>query len=220
MCIAIVKKINGSITDDALIQSSRCNRDGGGYAFIDADGALQIKKGFFKVDEFLASYRAEEAIFGPTSPFLIHFRIGTSGSIDKDNCHPFEYEHGALIHNGIFYHAQGNKSDTHELVGEIGKFLSKEAVQEKLPGLKQAFSGNKVALLFKDRTFSIINEESGSWENDVWYSNSSWRSYTPRGGGSPNVHSASGMPAPSRYLGHSRYGYEYPGHPHMLGYDG
>lgn len=175
LCIAIVKPVGKEITDEAIRNSAASNRDGGGYAFVGPKGKLVVKKGYFNVEKFIEDYRADEALYGSTSPALLHFRISTGGGVTVDNCHPFEYKHGALIHNGYFFSGSADKSDTRILVEAVGDKLTAKNVKEHSDKLSKAFAGSKVAILFKDRSFAIINEPSGMWDGGVWYSNGSFR---------------------------------------------
>lgn len=176
MCIAIVKPIGTTISDEHLRNSAASNRDGGGYAFVEADGKMLVRKGYFNVDKFIEDYRADEERLGATSPALIHFRISTGGGVSVDNCHPFLFKHGALIHNGWFFSGYGDKSDTRLLMEDIGEHLTKARVESNKKELGEHFGmNNKVAILFRDRTVSIINEERGTWEEGVWYSNTTFR---------------------------------------------
>lgn len=176
MCIAIVKKPGGVITDEQLQQCHLSNSDGAGFAYVKGDGEVVVEKGFFDPQKMIEAVRAAEKIAeAEGSPMLIHFRISTGGKVDADNCHPFAYDHGAGIHNGWFFPATSDKSDTREFFEEAGPVFSKENVERNAKGLDTAFGGNKVAFLFKDKTFHIVNESSGQWHDGVWYSNSSWK---------------------------------------------
>lgn len=125
-------------------------------------------------DEFYSAYEKTLAEF-PESPFLIHFRIATSGPADKTNTHPFLVGGGALIHNGVLFSPPtGTKrSDTNifaewmtrRLTDKDAWVLNKEKVEELIG------KWNKIAVLFKDGTIVICNEKEGNWENNVWYSN-------------------------------------------------
>lgn len=176
MCIAIVKPIGAQITDDAIRNSAAANAHGGGYAFVTKKGKVLVRKGYFNVEKFIEDFRKDEAIHGGQSPALLHFRISTGGKTNEENCHPFEFKHGALIHNGYFFTATEEHSDTNLLVQAIGDHLTKKACEENKTLLaRELGTGNKVAILFRDRTVSIINEIAGSWSDGVWFSNGSFR---------------------------------------------
>jgi len=188
MCIAILRKPTGTITDEAIQNSARANSDGGGYAYWDPEAKkVVVKKGFSTVSKFLEAFRADEQKYG-NHPMLLHFRIATMGKVCEDNCHPFLFEHGAAIHNGTFFNGGylAEKSDTRLFIEDAGKYIipAKLADPEKVRKLGEVIgSYNKMAFLFNDGSYAIINESGGYWDNDVWYSNSSYRcSFYSRGG--------------------------------------
>jgi predicted glutamine amidotransferase len=176
MCVAIVKKPNGKITDEVLAACYKANDDGAGFAYYEG-GKVVVDKGYFDFDKFLEAFRAAEARVGDKSNMLIHFRISTGGTKTALNCHPFEYDHGALIHNGYLFAVYGEKSDTNLFTERLGKNFTKEGVaQHKAAMEKLIGQGNKLAMLFKDGEYAIINEEQGSWIDNVWFSNCFWKS--------------------------------------------
>ena len=84
MCIAIVKPVGKSISDETLKRCFNRNKDGCGFAFIKQyeDGSRQINTyKHLEFDPWLEEFRREE-MDNPSSPFLIHFRIKTHGLID------------------------------------------------------------------------------------------------------------------------------------------
>jgi predicted glutamine amidotransferase len=174
MCIAIVKPIGAAISDAYLAESFRSNNDGAGFAFA-VDGKVIVGKGYMKFDDFLPAYREAELKYGEKSDALIHFRIATHGGpVTPDNCHPYEFDHGALIHNGYFFSGVDNKSDTRYLTEQIGKWLTFDAATAAKERLDKYFGSNKVALLFNDGKRLIFNEDGGHWAQGVWYSNHSY----------------------------------------------
>lgn len=175
MCIAIVKKIDGVITDEAIRNSDDANPHGAGYAFV-KEGKVVVKKGFFKVEEFIKAFREDEKHYGQETPFILHFRWATCGLTNVANCHPFPTKHGAMMHNGHFYNSNTNMSDSAEVAEELGEYLSKDNVGTKMKELEDIFNHNKVALLYHDKSFAIINEQLGEWDNNVWYSTTAWQS--------------------------------------------
>lgn len=176
MCVAIVKKPEGKITDAVLAACYKANDDGAGFAFIE-NGKVEVDKGYFNFDAFLAKYREVEARVGDKAPMLIHFRISTGGTKTADNCHPFAYEHGALMHNGYLFAVYGEESDTNKFTKRLGKNFSKEGVKLHKPVIEKLIGqGNKLAMLFPDGSYEIVNEEQGSWIDNVWFSNCFWKS--------------------------------------------
>lgn len=186
MCIAIVKPAGREVTDEIFQRCAQINRDGIGYAFVE-NGRVRVKKGYFMEKDtdtlggFIPDYRADLARVGATSPFFIHFRASTGGGRTPENCHPFLFHDGALMHNGYFFSAGATKSDTNLLTEGISKHLKKDKVLAAKEELEKFWGkNNKVGLLYTDMSYVIINEDEGVWDNGVWYSN---RGYLPFGHG-------------------------------------
>lgn len=178
MCIAIVKPKNTNISDEYLINCFENNPDGAGIAYT-VDKKLYIVKGIFDVNVFIKAVREAEKIADNT--ILIHCRIGTSGLKDKNNCHPFVVnDNTVMIHNGILdidVPKDSKISDTQIFVNEILKNMDNKFIHNK--GNKRLLEyaigkNNKFAFLDNKGQFVIINEEQGSWEDGIWYSNDSY----------------------------------------------
>lgn len=176
MCIAILKPIGAEITDEEIRNCAYSNAQGGGYAFVGRKNRMWIRKGFFDVNKFIEAYREDERKFGHTSPALLHFRIATGSKVNEENCHPFAFKHGALIHNGWFFPSTHEKSDTRILTERVGDWLTKERAIAHKEELSKYFGHNKVVLLYRDKTAVIFNEKAGTWHNGVWFSNTGFRS--------------------------------------------
>lgn len=175
MCVAIVKKPEGKITDEVLDACYRANSDGAGFAWVE-DGKVMVDKGYFDFNRFLEEYRKVEARVGSKSNMFLHFRISTGGTKTQENCHPFMYEHGALMHNGYLFAVYGDESDTNLFTKRLGKNFSKEGVVMHKPALEKIIGqGNKLAMLFADGSYNIVNEDQGSWIDGVWFSNCYWK---------------------------------------------
>lgn len=180
MCVAIVQQPHARISRAALAKGWHRNSDGAGMAYV-VDGKVVIDKGYMTYEKFLAAYERAVERYGDKSPFLIHMRIQTSGDTDKHNTHPFKVRGGAMIHNGILFtptgkHAQGKKkpSDTKVLANTLHNILVKEDIILAKPEIEKVIGGyNKLAFLYDDGEFVIVNEEAGDWDMGIWYSNDS-----------------------------------------------
>jgi hypothetical protein len=119
---------------------------------------------------------------------LIHFRKATHGKVDKANCHPFLFCEGkyALIHNGVL-----NIKCTIEGMSDTANFvklvLEPIMTRYNIPIndgclnylISTSIGTDKMAIMTETGETYVINPEKGEWENDVWYSNTSYRwSYT------------------------------------------
>ena len=185
MCLAIYKPEGNDISVENLHRGWLSNNDGAGYCFVDEQGDIVINK-FMTWGEFLSAYQRDVAIYGNTSPFLIHFRITSKGVTTIDNCHPFRVNDDmAIIHNGTMSNIPISKGDT--------RSDTKIFAEEYLPNIGEALIDNvyifelakgfvgysKVCILHRTRGVFIINEELGHWntEDGCWYSN---KSYEPK----------------------------------------
>lgn len=177
MCIAIMKPKGIEISKEILKTCSEANKDGCGYAYV-KDKTIYIKK-FMKFDDFYKSYKEDKDY----SNMLIHFRIATHGKVEVNNCHPFKLnDRMALIHNGVIsgYGDRENKTDTKDfidkVIGNISWKLWKNPSYRELVG--KAIGYSKLVILdINDNTY-IINENNGSWDEGVWYSNNSYKPKT------------------------------------------
>ena len=113
MCIAIHKPTNKVISRSTLENCFNSNPDGAGLAYRNnIEDKITIEKGFFSFEDFYSFYKGLDK----SLEMLIHFRIGTSGKLNKNNCHPFLVNgKDALIHNGVLNHFPYTKkrSDYH-----------------------------------------------------------------------------------------------------------
>lgn len=181
MCIAIVKPKNHLIAQSAARNCFSNNPDGAGFAYPD-DGVVKIEKGFFTFESFWA--RFNEVQTSNNCDMLVHFRIATAGNVDKRNCHPWRInEKAAMIHNGTIQEMINKNDPSISDSGNFAKVLSfifkRDEKQFKDNWLRWFIrstigNGNKVAILNEKGEVVIYNEEAGTWENGIWYSNHSF----------------------------------------------
>lgn len=170
------------IDPEDLQRAFKVNDDGAGMAYI-KNGNLITDKPYFKWKHFKKAYdRATENLKGP---LLVHFRLSTSGVLNRENAHPFTIQRNKLVmaHNGIFSELSYDKSkisDTVRFVNIIKKLDWKypyNADQQKL--LEIACGGyNKLVFLDNNSDYVIINEDAGVWKGNCWYSNT--HSFKPK----------------------------------------
>jgi len=146
---------------------------------------------------------------------LWHFRIGTHGTKDLSNCHPFEVNDNNTIvaHNGILpltLPHKDNRSDTNIFANVVmPKLGGVEYLNDKenCLNLEKWAAGNKLIFLTTDPKanwdYFIVNMDLGHWDDGVWYSNTSYKPYvyTPY---SSNYSRMYGTP----YLGWDDYDYD------------
>ena len=179
MCIAILN-LKGTLSKETLQTCWNSNPHGAGLIYNNPDG-LQIFKELKSFQVFYNEYIKQRKL-NKRSKFAIHFRISTSGKIDLTNCHPFEINKDtAFIHNGMIDIKPLNKkvSDTFTFNELIFKKLGKDWQSNKamIELLENYIYGSKRVVLNSDNSHVILNEDSGHWDEDNWYSNNSYRPY-------------------------------------------
>ena len=180
MCIAILN--NGNIISENHFKTSLMfNPDGFGMSYIE-NGKLQVFRSLSS--DFKSLYARYKKVFNSTQyPILLHFRIGTSGGINLENCHPFYInKESVFCHNGIIdNYGSKNMSDTREFNRDIlSKFSSEDLFSnEALKELISTYIGYSKFILFNNKgEFTIYNEDLGHWDNDNnWFSNKSYLPY-------------------------------------------
>lgn len=178
MCIAIYKPLGKKIPKKTYFNCFTNNDDGAGFAYI-KDEKLFVAKGFFTFDEFWENFEPLEE-----QACLIHFRVGTSGGNNGENCHPWRVSKDLVfIHNGVISSIDRdnqNWSDTGNFCENILKPLTNCFPEWwKQPEFKWMMEnaiggGNKVVLLGVNGEHIILNEKAGEWKEDVWFSNNSF----------------------------------------------
>ena len=175
------------------------NGDGCGYAFID-NGHVHIVRAV-KWAHIEEQFKRDNARYGPASPFLVHFRIKTTGDVNKGNCHPFRMaDGGALIHNGIIdmYDIPKEQSDTrfftNKIIDSLPKNWQYDGEWMTMVG-KMIGASSKMVFLWPNGSHYILGESKGFWEDNhgnriykkeeqetqgmIWYSNDSCRLPSP-----------------------------------------
>ena len=181
MCIAIMKSVNKKINKKTLQRCYDANPDGAGFMYA-KDKKLTVKKGYFTFKDFYKEYKPHE-----DKQVLLHFRIKTHGPIDKNNCHPFLVNSGlGFIHNGIISgYGNNKKSDTIEfneaiLQKIVAKHGNNSLFDDPMVELIENVIGySKLVFLDRHGNYKIMNENKGSWDNGIWYSNSSYKKPEP-----------------------------------------
>jgi len=183
MCLAVYQGPGARMEHDEMYNAWTNNPDGGGFAFIDGDGQLVVRK-FMKFNEMVESYNRAVKLHGEYSPFVIHFRLATHGAKNLANCHPFEIDDdNIMIHNGVLPVIQMDKqmSDSYAFAKDYLARLPKGWMDDPfLFDLVEEYLGsNKIIILTTDPHAQhhayIFNESHGDWNKnkDMWFSNSS-----------------------------------------------
>ena len=122
----------------------------------------------------------EEALEETTGFIACHWRIGTGGPLNKDNCHPYIHKSIGFMHNGVLRRYSGRKdqSDTKTFFDTIilkqsRGFMNNTTILAMLTEIAKANASK--FLLFNSTTAQLFNESAGEKENGVWFSNTNFR---------------------------------------------
>jgi len=188
MCIAIVNN-SKTLPLETFTASYKNNPDGIGFAFTDGTEVHTVRT----MEHPEKLYERYVQIRDATPhPILIHARIGTHGSKDLGNVHPFKLDkQTALIHNGIVDAPtyRPDRSDTWHLV-DLLKMMQRPAdlfdtTTNAHQWLKELAGYSKIALLNAQGQTVIIGEDKGTWIDGTWYSNGTYKescTYVDKGG--------------------------------------
>ena len=168
MCQIIVKKAGKKVDFDKLNKAQEWNEDGYGVTWWE-EGELETFKtmNFKKFKALLSTMKDNDAV--------IHLRKTSRGSTCVDNNHPFPIPSGYMFHNGtvssLSCDAQGG-SDTKALA-ELISACKYDYVEDIMPFIKEIIGDkiNRLVFFEDDGKITIVNEELGMWEDDIWYSN-------------------------------------------------
>jgi Glutamine amidotransferases class-II len=183
MCLLCV--LPAGVTPDAreLELAAANNPDGFGYAIITSNGNLLIKRSMDADTIISGFFRDRKKHLGPA---IWHARIGTTGTKDITNCHPFVVGgdgRTVLAHNGTLFRPPKDepRSDTNIFASKVMPvhYRSVDRAPVRLQ-LERLLGPNKVALLTTNRRYRrpyyIFNERLGEWtEFGAWMSNMSYR---------------------------------------------
>jgi len=190
MCIAIYQNKGNEITDEQFNNCWQANPDGGGFAYITPDGEIKTQH-YMKYKKMFAAYKAAMDQYGDSSPFLVHFRIATHGTVSIENCHPFRVtENKVMIHNGMIpvpLDKNDKRSDTNVFAQEyLSKLPANWLDDPYMVDMVEDYitTGSKIALLSTDTDYVgyILNQRLGHWtdENGIWWSNKSYERCTTK----------------------------------------
>lgn len=183
MCVIALKPVDKVVTKRELKNCFSNNSNGAGMMYSvreNGENLLCVDKGYFGFRKFYKHFRMMEALY-PDSPFILHFRIATSGYISADACHPFMiHDDLAFVHNGIFSKMGSIKeSDTQEFNRTILRRLPKNFLDiEKAKNMVNEYittSLSKVVFMDNVGNYTIMNESAGIWnDKGVWFSNTGY----------------------------------------------
>lgn len=192
MCVAVVVPAGQRLSDEQITAMHQANNDSWGFAFLDKygpsvtnpphgyKGYIRSVKNTSNTDAAISAYNSSiKSSPGLLDfPHLAHFRITTAGETNYSNAHPFQIEHGAMVHNG---HLPGNISaskfsDTAQFA-EATKGVFRPGMSDDIINwIEDCIGYNKLAFLWRDGTTTIVNKDAGAvLPNGVWVSNTHWQ---------------------------------------------
>lgn len=188
MCIAIYQDAGQNLGDDLLFNAWTNNPDGGGFAYF-RDGQPHVEK-YMTWTSYIKNLRKAKREH-PDSPFVLHMRIKTHGTVCIENTHPFYVdENTVMAHNGIISgvtYDETNKNDTRHFIEQYIRELPDDWLDNlALSRLVEDFIGNsKLVFLTSNPDLEygayILNSHKGHWDHDrdgspnMWFSNSSYK---------------------------------------------
>ena len=194
MCLLTFIQEYATPTYEHLQNSAINNPDGFGYAI--HDRTRIISNSGLNADKIISEFFEQREKYQGVA--LFHSRITTHGGTTVDNCHPFRLGNDQLSvvgHNGMLPIKERNgKSDTRIFAEELfpswggASTLNSKKARKKLAKFA---TGSKLVFLSANpavqNDYTIINEDLGSWDGDIWWSNNSYKygrtSYSYSGSG-------------------------------------
>jgi len=157
------------------------NPHGGGYTYINPEAKLITFKSM-DFDVFRNQFDKDFTAQGKYSPFLVHFRIASAGTISIANNHPFKVHRGLVMaHNGTISgvrDTRDSRSDTKVFVEEYLRHMPQNFLLNRGANrLIKAIIGssNKLVFLNSEGLFTIFNDSLGEVDDGRWFSNSSYK---------------------------------------------
>lgn len=187
MCIIAIKPRGQKMFPRKTIETMFSNNpDGAGVMYYDLNKKkVIIDKGFTTVDDLLKYLDRKDFT---NTPLIIHFRISTSGSINKLNCHPYPvYKQNkthaetclAMCHNGVLKQYEPPKNATYnDTQNFIWKFIKRlpygfTESEKYLMYIKKEIGDNN-KLCFLDDKGRVVMVGKFEKDNGYYYSNTSY----------------------------------------------
>lgn len=183
MCLLTVMQPGSTPTREQLLRAACNNPHGFGYAIM-FDDRIVTSRGMDAeevIDRFLAIRER-----CPDTWAMFHHRYTTHGDTNKSNCHPFRVggdDQIVLAHNGIIpidIPSGDKRSDTRIFAeDELPHFLEWLDDEQGFEALEDYVGWSKVCIFsISDKlqnNIYILNEQSGTWDGGIWWSNDSYK---------------------------------------------
>jgi glutamine amidotransferase len=196
ICIISLFADNIPLNTEAIEKGACSNPDGHGWVVASAEFGLVMGKSMHK-DESIQAFVKERERQGASSIAMFHSRIGTHGTKDVNNVHPFYVPDATneghdfktvMAHNGImpslwFPRQEDPRSDTRVFADRTATwYLTERGVPSRRGGAalgEMIGRGNKLVFISTRLPgrphIRIVNAQSGVWDDGVWYSNESYK---------------------------------------------
>lgn len=190
MCvIAYQPKDSKEITENRLLAMWLNNPDGAGIMYKDDKGNICFSKGYMDFYDFYRDYLIIKRDYNFECG--IHFRVATSGGINKQMCHPFIITNSenkikktygnseiCIMHNGIIpiYEREGLNDTCEYIITRLyplykndKEFFENNKIVRRI---ESEINYGKLLIFAKDKTKMI-----GDWvlDDDIYYSNMYFR---------------------------------------------
>ena len=180
MCIIAVKPAEVKISQTYLENMWHGNSDGAGIMYAEG-GKVRIIKGLMKFGDLEAAVRE----VGMERKFVMHFRIRTHGKVIPELTHPFWIEEDglAMAHNGIISSVLAETSETEsdtlvyarKIAARNTDSLETLTDPVEYSRIVSEIGYSKLVFMDRDGMTGIVNASLGTWDDGVWYSNSSYK---------------------------------------------
>lgn len=182
MCIAVLQLPGATkLPMNKFMDYGRRNPDGFGLLYIN-DGKLDQYK-TLGLNDFYNHYQSVFDKFNKYSTILVHFRLGTQGKKDLNNCHPFLVnDEVGFIHNGIIRtqwewdKEYPDNSDTFIFNEKILKPIGSDVMynQTAIELVSDYIgAGNKIPMISTRGDYIIYGQNNGEWDK----SKTTWLSF-------------------------------------------
>jgi predicted glutamine amidotransferase len=168
--------------DETLERCWQRNKDWGGFMYVH-EGRIVIEK-FSLMKDMIKALKDAHALYGNDSPFVFHMRLATNGAVNMENTHPFRVgQNYAFAHNGVItkYSSDKSKSDS-RVFGEtiLRKLLYRDWIlNDTVKKMMEEYidTYNKVIILSANKEVMILNENQGTNDKGIWWSNAGFKAY-------------------------------------------
>lgn len=180
MCLIVLKPKGLKIPDEYVYNAYDNNSDGFGAMWCQ-NGRVRVVQGIYKFGRIMDMVREWDEM-----QVAMHFRFCTVGTVSIQNVHPFQVLskeiHGEdlwMMHNGTFsfLKPKDSHSDTWLFSKKLEPVVGKIGIDELYRPNRVTKMGekigkhNKILFMRGNGSVTIVNSESGFYEDGAWYSN-------------------------------------------------